>query len=148
MVLVEKGGILVTSFLWLWILSHGNVLLAFLRSFYLNYLHLCPESLPDVHLIRACSVNLACGAAVLCLHHAGKESTTMPLNKTRKRSTACCCSSISPQAFVKATFFVIFIQDVYVLSNPIIIHNNTSLLHIFCSWHCHKCIGMISFIIH
>ena len=26
---VEKGGILVTSFLWLWILSHGNVLLAF-----------------------------------------------------------------------------------------------------------------------
>ena len=70
------------------------------------------------------------------------------LNKTRKRSTACCCSSISPQAFVKATLFVIFIQDVYVLSNPIIIHNNTSLLHIFCSWHCHKCIGMISFIIH
>ena len=69
------------------------------------------------------------------------------LNKTRKRSTACCCSSISPQAFVKATFFVIFIQDVYVLSNPIIIHNNTSLLHIFCSWHCHKCIGMIPFII-
>ena len=30
----------------------------------------------------------------------------------------------------------------------IIIHNNTSILHSFCSWHCHKCIGMICFIIH
>ena len=87
MVSVEKGGILVTSFLWLWILSHGNVLLAFLRSFYLNYLHLCPESLPGVHLIRACSVNLACGAAVLCLHHAGKKSTTMP-HSTRRAKEA------------------------------------------------------------
>ena len=62
---VEKGGILVTSFLWLWILSHGNVLLAFLRSFYLNYLHLCPESLPDVHLIRAHAAS-TWPAALLC----------------------------------------------------------------------------------
>ena len=65
MVSVEKGGILVTSFLWLWILSHGNVLLAFLRSFYLNYLHLCPESLPDVHLIRAHAAS-TWPAALLC----------------------------------------------------------------------------------
>ena len=131
MVSVEKGGILVTSFLWLWILSHGNVLLAFLRSFYLNYLHLCPESLPDVHLIRAHAASTwpaaLCALPASCRQEKYDHAT---LNKTRKRSTACCCSSISPQAFVKATFFVIFIQDVYVLSNPIIIHNNTSLLHI------------------
>ena len=88
MVSVEKGGILVTSFLWLWILSHGNVLLAFsafilleLSSFVSGILTRCA---PDT---STCSINLACGAAVLCLHHAGKKSTTMP-HSTRRAKEA------------------------------------------------------------
>ena len=78
------------------------------------------------HMQHQLGLRRCCALPASCRQEKYDHAT---LNKTRKRSTACCCSSISPQAFVKATFFVIFIQDVYVLSNPIIIHNNTSIPH-------------------
>ena len=81
MVSVEKGGILVTSFLWLWILSHGNVVLAFSAFILLELSPFVSGILTSIYICApdtsTCSINLACGAAVLCLHHAGKKSTTM-----------------------------------------------------------------------
>ena len=70
MVSVEKGGILVTSFLWLWILSHGNVLLAFsafilleLSSFVSRILTRCAPDTSMQHelgLRRCCALPASC----------------------------------------------------------------------------------------
>ena len=70
MVSVEKGGILVTPFLWLWILSHGNVLLAFsafilleLSSFVSRILTRCAPDTSMQHelgLRRCCALPASC----------------------------------------------------------------------------------------
>ena len=108
--------------------------LPFLHSFYLNYLHLCPESLPDVHLIRACSVNLACGAAVLCLHHAGKKSTTMPFNQQDAQKKHSALLLIVTGFFSKSPVCCELHNKMLCLVYQIVIHNThniTWILHRF-----------------
>ena len=85
MVSVEKGGILVTSFLWLWILSHGNVLLAFsafilleLSSFVSRILTRCA---PDTSMQRQLGLRRCCALPASCRQEKYDHATQQDAQK-------------------------------------------------------------------
>ena len=89
---------------------------------------------------------LACGATLVAGNKHGHAKKT---HKSKHNMPLLIDAAASITAgFCQSHFLCDLYTRCLCLVYPIIIHNNTSILHIFCSWHCQKCIGMISFIIH
>ena len=152
MVSVEKGGILVTSFLWLWILSHGNVLLAFFCVHFTWIIFICvlkPYQICtwDEHAASTWPAALLCFACIMQARKVRPCHSTRRAKEAPRAAVGRCCSIDCRRLLSKPLCFW-SLYKMLCLVYHIIIHNNTSILHSFCSWHCQKCIGMISFIIH